>query len=267
MSFKKASETEILAWTAGDLSPFAAYLLSGSVHGKPGLPTAELGRIDKILRGKLGGEEQFALGQALLSRPEYCARNLGVGLIESGWPRHRKEVEKGLLSTAEDEDWIVREYAASSCARLLDRDFPHFSRLFEKWAKKGSVNAKRAVALAVKYDARSGKKERLPTYLRLIEPLIGEEAEYIRKNLGPFAIGDCLLSRYPEALLAACSRWAKSENENTRWNSAMVFTAAASRKFKKEGRKIPPLSWQEPQDGLGKIWRNRPSLPVRLPSD
>lgn len=238
MSFKKASEVEILAWAAGDLPRFAAYLLSGNVHGKPGLPAAELGRIDKTLRGALTEKERFSLAQGLLSRPESSARNLGVGLIESGWPRHGKEVEKGILAAAEDEDWIVREYAAGACARLLGRDFTHFSRVFEKWAKKGSVNAKRAVALAVKYDARSGKEARLPTYLRLIEPLIGEEAEYIRKNLGPFAIGDGLLSRFPEAILRACARWSKSENENARWNAAMVFTAAAARKLKKEGKKI-----------------------------
>jgi hypothetical protein len=238
VSLEKASGEEILAWANGDLPRFAAYLLSGRVHGKPGLPTAELGRIDKILRGAFPEEARFVLARKLLSRPEASARSLGVGLLESGWPKHGKEVEEGMLSAAEDEDWIVREYAAGSCARLLGKDFPHFARLFGKWGKTGSVNAKRAVALAVKYDARSGKAERFPAYLRLIEPLLGEEAEYIRKNLGPFAIGDGLLPRYPEAILKACSRWAKSKNENTRWNAAMVFTAAAARKFRKEGKKI-----------------------------
>ena len=67
---------------------------------------------------------------------------------------------------------------------------------------------------------------------------MGEEAEYIRKNLGPFAIGDCLLSRFPEKVLTACKKWIKSENANVRWNVAMIFTAASARNYVVEGKAI-----------------------------
>lgn len=221
----------------GDLDLLGAYLVSGSVHGKPGLPTAEMNRLERDILKAFTDEELFQLGKKLLIRPEYTARGLGVSFVERGWPRH-KEVEKLILKAAEDEDWIVREIAAGTFARLLGKDFPHFAKLFAAWVKNGSVNAKRAVALAVKYDSKSTDPKRWKTYLQLIEPLLKEEAEYIRKNLGPFAIGDGLLSRFPKETLKACEKWAKSKDAWARWNTAMVFTAAAARKFPKEGRRI-----------------------------
>ena len=100
------------------------------------------------------------------------------------------------------------------------------------------MNIKRAIALAVKYDARTADPDKWKTYFKLIDPLMSEDAEYIRKNLGPFAIGDGLLSRYSSQILDACSQWLKSPNENVRWNTAMIFTAAAARKFSQEGKTI-----------------------------
>lgn len=221
----------------GDLDSLCAYLISGSVHGKPGLPTAQMNRLEKSILKAFTDEELFRLGKQLLTRPEYTARSLGTSFIEHGWPKH-KEVEKLILKAAEDDDWIVREVAAGAFARLWEKDFPHFAKLFAGWVKSGSVNTKRAVALAVKYHSKSADPKNWKTYLRLIEPLLQEEAEYIRKNLGPFAIGDGLLSRFPEETLQACEKWAKSKHSWVRWNTAMVFTAAAARKYPKEGRKI-----------------------------
>lgn len=229
---------QALEWIRqGDLDRLGAYLISGSVHGKPGLPTTEMNRLEKSILKALPDEEIFALGKKLLARPEYAARGLGAGFIERGWPKH-KEVEKLLLKAAEDPDWIVREIAAFAFARMLEKDFAHFAELFARWAKSGGESTKRAVALAVKYDSKSADPKRWKTYLRLIEPLLEEEAEYIRKNLGPFAIGDGLLSRFPEETLKACGKWARSRHPWVRWNTAMVFTAAAARRFSKEGRKI-----------------------------
>lgn len=118
---------------------------------------------------------------------------------------------------------------------LFYKDFPHFSKLYLQWIKTESVNVKRAMALAVKYDAKSADPKKWKTYFSIIDPLMSEEAEYIRKNLGPFAIGDGLLSRYPKQVLSSCKKWTKSKNENVRWNTAMIFTAAAAKKYASDG--------------------------------
>lgn len=230
--FKKIPEEKIIDWITNDrLTEFGKYLVSGSVHGKPGIPLAELTRVEKIISKSLDPEKQYQLGKKLLQRSEYTARNLGVGLIENGWPKY-KEIEKLIWAAADDDDWIVREFAAGTFSRLLQKDFDHFSKLYLKLVKTGTTNIKRAIALSVKYDSKSQEKTKWKTYLQLIEPLLHEEAEYIRKNLGPFAIGDGLLGRFPDETLKACEKWVQSSNENVRWNVAMIFTAASARKFK-----------------------------------
>jgi HEAT repeat protein len=236
--FTKHSEDKIISWIKNEeMEQLGKYLLSGTIHGKPGVPVAELGRIEKIAKKNLSETEQYELAKKLLKRSEYTARNIGTHLLASGWPDN-KDVESYIKKAADDEDWIVREYAAGAFATLLEKDFIHFSKLYLKWLKTESVNIKRAIALAVKYESKSAESKKWKVYFDLINPLMEEEAEYIRKNLGPFAIGDGLLSRYPDQVLSSCKKWIKSGNENVRWNAAMIFTAAAARKFSKEGKSI-----------------------------
>lgn len=235
--FKKAAEAQIIQWIQNaQLDLFGKYLISSTVHGKPGIPLAEIVRIGKILQKNFSDPELFELGQRLLKRSEYTARRIGASLLAKGWPH--KKIDALLKLAADDEDWQVRETAAGVFADLLEKDFSYFSKLFEKWVRTESDNVKRAVALAVKYDSRSQDPEKWKTYFKLIDPLMSEEAEYIRKNLGPFAIGDGLLSRYSKQTLEASQKWARSKDEFVRWNTAMIFTAAAAKKFPKEGRRI-----------------------------
>lgn len=236
--FTKQNDDKILSWIKTEsMDQLGKYLLSGTIHGKPGVPVAELGRIEKLAKKNLSQDEQYQLAKKLLKRSEYTARNIGTHLVASGWPTY-KDVETYIKKAANDDDWIVREYAAGTFATLLEKDFPHFSKLYLKWLQTESVNVKRAIALAVKYESKSAESKKWKTYFDLIDPLMAEEAEYIRKNLGPFAIGDGLLSRYPEQIFASCKKWMKSDNENVRWNTAMIFTAAAARKFAKDGKVI-----------------------------
>jgi hypothetical protein len=238
VSFVKQSEEQIAAWIKSEkLSELGRYLLSGTIHGKPGVPVAELGRIEKIIKKNFDENRQYLLGKKLLKRDEYTARNIGTHLIVNGWPKN-KDVEEHIKNAANDDDWIVREYAAGAFASLLEKDFTHFSKLYQHWIKTESVNVKRAIALAVKYESKSAEAKKWKIYFNLIDPLMSEEAEYIKKNLGPFAIGDGLLSRFSDQVLSACHKWAKSKNENVRWNTAMIFTAASARKFSKEAKPI-----------------------------
>ncbi len=236
--FTKQSEDKILSWIKnGKIDELGKYLLSGSIHGKPGVPVSELGRIEKLIAKNFNDDEKYLLAKKLLKRPEYTARNIGTHLIACGWPKNQ-DVELYIKKAADDEDWIVREFAAGTFASLLEKDFSHFSKLYLQWAKTESANVKRAIALAVKYESKSADPKKWKTYFNLIDPLMAEEAEYIRKNLGPFAIGDGLLSRYPDQVFISCKKWMKSTNENVRWNTAMIFTTASAKKFAKDGKSI-----------------------------
>ena len=147
--FTEQSEDAIISWiNSGNLDDFCRYLLSGTIHGKPGVPVAELGRVEKIIKKHLTAKKQYQLAKKLLKRPEYSARNIGTHLIVKGWPESR-DVENYVKNAADDADWMVREYASGAFATLLQMDFGHFSATYLRWAKSASINVKRAIALAV----------------------------------------------------------------------------------------------------------------------
>jgi hypothetical protein len=179
--FTKQSEDQIISWIKNDqLDEIGSYLLSGTIHGKPGVPVAELGRIEKIVKKNFAVKEQYQLAKKFLKRPEYPARNIGTHLVVGGWPEN-KDIETQIKKAANDTEWIVREYAAGTFAALLEKDFAHFSKLYLRWVKTESVNFKRAIALAVKYQSKAAESKKWKTYFELIDPLMAEEAEYVRK--------------------------------------------------------------------------------------
>jgi hypothetical protein len=80
--FTKQSEDQIISWIKNDqLDEIGSYLLSGTIHGKPGVPVAELGRIEKIVKKNFAVKEQYQLAKKFLKRPEYPARNIGTHLV------------------------------------------------------------------------------------------------------------------------------------------------------------------------------------------
>jgi hypothetical protein len=80
--------------------------------------------------------------------------------------------------------------------------------------------------LAVKYAARRDKPERVDALLDLLEPLLRAEEPYVRRNLGPFAIGDALLRVDPRTTLRRLRAWSKERDAMVRWNVAMAFSTA-----------------------------------------
>lgn len=248
--FVKAGEKDLLKW-ARQSSPeaFARYLVSGTVHGKPGLPTAEMSRVEKIIIKNFPPDELRDFGKKLLRRPEYTARSAAVSFLVHGWPAD-KDVPALLFQAADDEDWIVREVAAGGLGSLLRRDFKKASKIFLSRLRDATTNVKRALALAVKYDARGKHEERTEFYFRVIEALLPESDEYIRKNLGPFAVGDGLLSHFPDETLKRWTKWAKSKDPWTRWNAAMVFTAATARRHGKTARKVLEALADDPEKSV-----------------
>jgi HEAT repeat protein len=82
------------------------------------------------------------------------------------------------------------------------------------------------VVLAVKYAARRDKPERVPELLSLLAPLLRDQEAYVRRNLGPYAIGDALLRVDPKDTLRALREWSRDRDPMVRWNVAMAFSSA-----------------------------------------
>jgi len=130
------------------------------------------------------------------------------------------------LRLADHPDWERREDAAWMLSQLFLTDFDGIYKRCLEWVNHPSEKIRRAVAVGVKIAAKHRVPEWGVRFLDLIEPLLSDRKVYVRKNLGPFAIGDGLLRCYPQVTLNRIATWARGPDEQTRWNVAMVFSAA-----------------------------------------
>jgi 3-methyladenine DNA glycosylase AlkC len=163
----------------------------------------------------------------LLQHPRRVDKELAAVILRPLIATNRQDVERAIHRLARDDDWEVRESAASLLGDCLERAFDEYLRPAEAWMATGDPRLRRAVVVGAKYAARSRHPERAEALLDLIEPALAAHDEYVRRNLGPFAIGDQLLRSYPDATFARLERWAREPDENVRWNVASTFTSAS----------------------------------------
>jgi HEAT repeat protein len=170
-----------------------------------------------------GTEALYTWVCRLSDRPEPAARAIAASLSRHYWPSRPDEVHARLLRLADDEDWWVREAAHSTMGSLLVAHFDALYPILQSWAGHPSANVRRGVAIAARTAANERREEWAEVLLDLVEPLLTDRAQYVRKNLGPYAIGDGLLRCYPQPTLAHIRRWADDPREEVRWNVAMAF--------------------------------------------
>jgi len=167
------------------------------------------------------------------ARPEVEAREMACVLLDAFWRDHRKEVERITLNLARDEEHEVRLYAASTMARIVRSNFRAYFRYLRAWSRHSDPSVRRQVIIATVAVADREHPEWAKALLDMLEPHLTDRDPYIRRNLGPFALGQGLLRVYPEATLDRFEKWLGSDNEIVRWNLAMAFTAP-----------IAPIEWE-----------------------
>lgn len=158
------------------------------------------------------------------------AKDLAAMLLVPAYPADPAGALSLLRRLADDAHWEVREWAGSAAGDLLARHFDEVLPHVQAWARDESHFVRRAVDLAARGAADRRRPERCDPLLQLMDALVTDRAEEVRRNTGPFAVGGSLLAAYPEQTLARVRRWAANEDEMSRWNAAMVFTAANARK-------------------------------------
>jgi len=157
------------------------------------------------------------------SRPEIEARQVACAVLDTFWKDHRKEVEKLTLNLARDEEHEVRLYAASTMARIVRSNFRSYFRYMRLWSRHADPSVRRQVIIATVAVADSDRPEWARPLLDLLEPHMSDRDPYIRRNLGPFALGQGMLRVYPEETLERCEQWLPSDDEIVRWNIGMAF--------------------------------------------
>jgi HEAT repeat protein len=174
----------------------------------------------------------------LMAHPRRVDKELAALIVLPLAPTHFRELARIGYRLARDNDWGVRETAATLLGRLLTDAWEDTLPLLREWVSGPDSRLRRAVVVAAKYAARTRTPEWGEPLLDLIEPALRDHEEYVRKSLGPFAIGDQFVRSYPDATLARLRKWMQDPDENVRWNVAMTLSAASGARL---GQKAPDI--------------------------
>ncbi len=175
-------------------------------------------------------DTRYRLIRSLCEHDHPTAKEIGVIGIVDYYDKYATEIDTFLFLLASDDNWEVREWVASACGILLEIHYSDYLKIMSKWTKMESENHRRAAILAMMYAGQTRNDAWIGPFLDLLEPLLYERSQYVRDNLGPFAIGSALIRYYPDQVLTRLTEWVKIEEEQVRWNVAMVFSAAEGAK-------------------------------------
>lgn len=164
----------------------------------------------------------FSVGRKICAIKSDNAKEIGIHIIWRAYNFNTIAVEAMLMKIADDPNWEVREYAAGAVSSTVAR-FSGFYKTLEKWRKHESENVRRVVVMSAsglkdKKDSSCTKKA-----FALLEPLLYDSSVYVKKNLGPFAIGSWYGYSFPKETFAQLDKWLKIKDANVRWNIAMTF--------------------------------------------
>ena len=219
----------ILAALARDDPSGVVTALDGQLHhGRPGSSASLRHQVGERLATALAAQQGRAIRwiDALAASPSPTARQVACLLLVSRYPDDPTGVLRTAEALADDPHWEVREAAGGLLGSLLDSDFTRIRGRLEELRSSRSENLRRSVVLAVKYAARREKPDRVPELLALLQPLMRDETPYVRRNLGPSAIGDGLLRVNPKETLKCLREWSRDHDPIVRWNVAMAFSSA-----------------------------------------
>jgi 3-methyladenine DNA glycosylase AlkC len=207
--------------------------------------------------------DRLAWTKALLGHAQSTVRGIGVMILPNLYTYRPSFVAAQLMRFADDDNWIMREHAGNAAGRVLNEHFCEFYSMLERWTQHSSENVRRAVVIATMsaFDRERPQPERTEPLLKLHDALITDRAEYVRVNLGPFAIGAMILRHYPEATLKRLRKWARLKDEAARWNVAMVWTSVGARKYAEAGVELLD---QLATDERRFVWRAVASAMVKL---
>jgi 3-methyladenine DNA glycosylase AlkD len=214
----------------GDIERALALLESRATAHAGTPPAADKRAAAKSLAKRLSGKERWKLTKQLAKAESATRRELACLLLADEYESHRDDAQTLMVRLADDAHWEVRLWAGGLFDALLARHFDELLPVYEGWRAHESQFVRLAVATGVMSKEQAKHPKRAKALLGLVEPLLSDRAHEVERNLGPFAIGAALLRMFPDETLRAARRWSRWDDEQVRWNTAMVFSAAEARK-------------------------------------
>ena len=166
-----------------------------------------------------------------------------------------KLLEK-IRKLANDEDWKVREDAASEIEKINDKHFEEYYPVWKDWVRDPEPNIRRSVEVGL---LRINKKY-VNESLELLEPLLYDSDNYVRKNCGPFALS-AVCSKDPDLAFKQLKKWMKIDDVNVRWNVAMCLGVRFGLPFPEESLKLLKIL---AKDKRKFVWRAAASSLIKM---
>jgi 3-methyladenine DNA glycosylase AlkD len=176
-------------------------------------------------------------------------------------------IDKKLLAKirklADSPDWGIREDAAKDIKAINDKFFLEYLPIWKKWVAEPNPNIRRAVEVGLLRI----KKEHIPHALDLLDPLMYDDDNYVRKNCGPFALSH-VGYKDPDTTFKRLRKWMKVKNKNVRWNVAMCLGVWFGQSYPEESLKLlkvlakdqEKFVWRAVASSLVKLIRKHPKL-------
>lgn len=192
-----------------------------------GFKTAEFRKYSKaLLQSNLSSPELKKYAYALLKQGDYGSCLVAHYVFRKPGICSKSELKRLVTKYAKSADWAVRETGACFLGTLLADDFDYWFPFAKQMAVSKNVNIRRAAIVGSMNSSLTLKQiERIVRYI--YDPCIRDDEVYIRKNLGPFAIGSFLLRKWPEVAFKWMDVWMNSRHGKPRaiWNVLNAFHA------------------------------------------
>jgi hypothetical protein len=211
--------------------------LQGHSTGTRGsAPAKEIDRAARLLSTSGGATLENALRLFKVGTPN--AIELGLLVLPVKSMEMRGDVFDLLIKYADHDNWEIREYAGEMLGEYLRYHFNVYKTTLADLRRCDSENVRRAVVIALKYLGKYRELSLSDEILQLLHLYMDDDSNYVKKNLGPFALGDAMIDYDPKRTLDYVKRWASQPNPNVRWNVASVFSTAAGAKHCETGCEI-----------------------------
>ncbi len=232
-------------------------------------PAAIKRRTIRALRLRYGSDPNFLWEAAITftKSGNPTAEEVGAIVLAELYPYRPKIVTDELKHLADSPNWEVREWAGSALGDVVTHHFESVFPAIRPWVQDPSENIRRALLIAA-MDAASSSNNPVVIHslLDLLGPLLRDRSPYVQNNLGPFALGHGFAKHAPDALLSWMTRWVAEEDEQVRWNLAMVFSAKNGADLVYKAQPILQILSHDTRPRVQKAWKTAlRSIRKRIP--
>lgn len=184
------------------------------------------------------GEDSLENAVALLNINTINSIELALMILPLKSREDRCEIFDILIKYADHDNWEIREYAGERLGEFLRYNFHERKKSLIRMRNSHSENVRRAVVIGLKYLGKYRELSISQDILEILGHYMDDESKYVKKNLGPFALGDAMINYDSARTLDFLERYARSDNPNVKWNVAAVFSTASSAKHSNVGFNI-----------------------------